>query len=159
MRLYLRNQGVVENHLTASLPSLPSDLPDVDGGSVPINHDIYRDMIYAPMDEEWGKDSDQDMECRRISQCFEEAMTLRIAEMFIVPVDIDQFPTYPFYVSYPTDVSTILNRLNRRFYRRLASLQWEVRLIEQNAAAFNYPGSAIVKYAETLTKLLLELIR
>ena len=116
-------------------------------------------MLYTPMEEEWGVSGSLETECQRIIQCVEQVMTLRIAEQFVAPVDLNSYPTYPYYIPYPSDLSTIKNRLDMRFYRRLSALQWEVRLIEQNAAAFNSPGSTIVKYAEIVTKLLLEIIR
>ena len=86
-------------------------------------------------------------------------MSLRIAEQFNAPVDLSRYPSYAYMVPYPTDLSTIMRRLERRFYRRVTALQWEVRKIEQNAMEFNERDSIIVLWAEQLVKILLEAIK
>ncbi|KAJ6665821.1 hypothetical protein lerEdw1_001293 [Lerista edwardsae] len=82
-----------------------------------------------------------------------------IASAFVAPVDFQAYPMYCTVVAYPTDLSTIKQRLENRFYRRLSSLMWEVRYIEYNTRTFNEPGSPIVKSAKFVTDLLLHFIK
>lgn len=44
-------------------------------------------------------------------------MELAIAEPFLVPVDINVYPTYALVVEYPIDLSTIKARFENNFYR------------------------------------------
>lgn len=43
-------------------------------------------------------------------------------------------------------------------YRRVAALQFDVRYIERNTAAYNLPDSQIVKAAKMVTELCLRFI-
>jgi len=85
-------------------------------------------------------------------------MTLSIAENFNVPVDLNAFPVYAMIIAYPMDLSLIKARLENRFYRRVAALQYDVRRIESNARIFNDSRSAIVEYARVITELCLQFI-
>ncbi len=114
--------------------------------------------LYTPEDAEWG-DRDHVVECERIITCIEQLMALKIATPFNATVDLSVFPCYAQVVAYPTDLNKIKTRLEFRFYRRLSALMWEIRLIEQNAVLFNEKDSKIVKCAEVITKILLEIIR
>ncbi|XP_053552990.1 PH-interacting protein-like, partial [Bombina bombina] len=82
-----------------------------------------------------------------------------ISSAFIAPVDLQAYPMYSTVVAYPTDLSTIKQRLENRFYRRLSSLMWEVRYIEHNTRTFNEPGSPIVKTAKFISDVLLHFIK
>lgn len=42
---------------------------------------------------------------------------LDIASAFVAPVDLQAYPMYCTVVAYPTDLSTIKQRLENRFYR------------------------------------------
>lgn len=42
---------------------------------------------------------------------------LDIASAFVAPVDLQAYPMYCTVVAYPTDLSTIKQRLESRFYR------------------------------------------
>ncbi|XP_033635345.1 bromodomain and WD repeat-containing protein 3-like [Asterias rubens] len=133
-------------------------LPDETGGSVPVSQDERMRSLYTPEDAEWG-DRDHVVECERIITCIDQLMALSIAKHFNATVDLGVFPMYAQIVAYPTDLNKIKTRLEFRFYRRLSALMWEIRLIEQNAVLFNEKDSKIVKLAETITKILLEIIR
>ncbi|MGH0125533.1 UNVERIFIED_CONTAM: hypothetical protein FKN15_036267, partial [Acipenser sinensis] len=82
-----------------------------------------------------------------------------IAAPFVAPVDLQAYPTYCTVVAYLTDLGTIQERLENRFYRRLSSLMWEVRYIEHNAQTFNEPGTPIVKTAKFVSDLMLQFIK
>ena len=101
----------------------------------------------------------RDAECDRIVAGLEQIMTLSVAESFNVPVDLNAFPVYAIIIAYPVDLSLIKARLENRFYRRIAALQYDVRRIESNARIFNDSKSAIVEYARVVTELCLQFIR
>uniref|UniRef100_G3UTV6 Pleckstrin homology domain interacting protein n=1 Tax=Meleagris gallopavo TaxID=9103 RepID=G3UTV6_MELGA len=121
--------------------------PEELGTSVPLTDEERRTLLYKPLDGEWGSRT-RDQECDRIIAGINQLMTLDIASAFVAPVDLQAYPMYCTVVAYPTDLSTIKQRLESRFYRRLSSLMWEVRYIEHNTRTFNEPGSPIVKSAK-----------
>uniref|UniRef100_A0A452UP94 Pleckstrin homology domain interacting protein n=1 Tax=Ursus maritimus TaxID=29073 RepID=A0A452UP94_URSMA len=121
--------------------------PEELGTSVPLTDVECRSLIYKPLDGEWGSNP-RDEECERIVAGINQLMTLDIASAFVAPVDLQAYPMYCTVVAYPTDLSTIKQRLENRFYRRVSSLMWEVRYIEHNTRTFNEPGSPIVKSAK-----------
>lgn len=132
--------------------------PEELGTSVPLTDEERRTLLYKPLDGEWGSRT-RDQECDRIIAGINQLMTLDIASAFVAPVDLQAYPMYCTVVAYPTDLSTIKQRLESRFYRRLSSLMWEVRYIEHNTRTFNEPGSPIVKSAKFVTDLLLHFIK
>ncbi|KAH0622101.1 hypothetical protein JD844_024090 [Phrynosoma platyrhinos] len=132
--------------------------PEELGTSVPLTSAESRSLIYKPLDGEWGSRS-RDDECERIISGINQLTTLDIASAFVAPVDFQAYPMYCTVVAYPTDLSTIKQRLENRFYRRLSSLMWEVRYIEYNTRTFNEPGSPIVKSAKFVTDLLLQFMK
>uniref|UniRef100_A0A803SN92 PH-interacting protein n=1 Tax=Anolis carolinensis TaxID=28377 RepID=A0A803SN92_ANOCA len=132
--------------------------PEELGTSVPLTSAESKSLIYKPLDGEWGSRS-RDDECERIISGINQLMTLDIASAFVAPVDFLAYPMYCTVVAYPTDLSTIKQRLENRFYRRLSSLMWEVRYIEYNTRTFNEPGSPIVKSAKFVTDLLLQFMK
>ncbi|PIK36390.1 putative bromodomain and WD repeat-containing protein 3, partial [Apostichopus japonicus] len=144
----------------------PWDLEPIDkknepwkvGAGNPVTPAEIQQLQYKPQVGEWGE-CDQGEECDRILKCLDQVMSLRIAEMFNAPVDLSTYPDYAMTVPYPTDLTTIRNRLMLRFYRRRSALQWEVRRIEWNTNAYNDPNSQIVKTAKLVTNILLEVIR
>ncbi|KAM6465548.1 PH-interacting protein isoform 1-T1 [Liasis olivaceus] len=132
--------------------------PEELGTSVPLTDIESRSLIYKPLDGEWGSRA-RDDECERIISGINQLMTLDIASAFVAPVDFQAYPMYCTVVAYPTDLSTIKQRLENRFYRRLSSLMWEVRYIEYNTRTFNEPGSPIVNSAKFVTDLLLHFMK
>uniref|UniRef100_A0A669QYQ1 Pleckstrin homology domain interacting protein n=1 Tax=Phasianus colchicus TaxID=9054 RepID=A0A669QYQ1_PHACC len=132
--------------------------PEELGTSVPLTDEERRTLLYKPLDGEWGSRT-RDQECDRIIAGINQLMTLDIASAFVAPVDLQAYPMYCTVVAYPTDLSTIKQRLESKFYRRLSSLMWEVRYIEHNTRTFNEPGSPIVKSAKFVTDLLLHFIK
>uniref|UniRef100_A0A669QF63 Pleckstrin homology domain interacting protein n=1 Tax=Phasianus colchicus TaxID=9054 RepID=A0A669QF63_PHACC len=129
--------------------------PEELGTSVPLTDEERRTLLYKPLDGEWGSRT-RDQECDRIIAGINQLMTLDIASAFVAPVDLQAYPMYCTVVAYPTDLSTIKQRLESKFYRRLSSLMWEVRYIEHNTRTFNEPGSPIVKSAKFRDGLLIK---
>lgn len=112
---------------------------------------------YEPDIDDWPS-CGKDIECERILIGLEKIMELSVAEVFNIPVDLDAYPSYAVSIAYPIDLNTIKQRLENRYYRRINSIQWDVRLIETNACEFNEPDSEIVRKAKFITKLLMEFI-
>ncbi len=139
-----------------SKPAAATAVP-LDGGGVPITADELKSLLYIPEAGEWPGVG-REYECERILNGLQKIMELSIAEAFNYPVDLDSFPQYALTIDYPIDLSTIRERLSSLYYRRVNSIQWDVRKIEQNAARFNEPGSEIVKKATLLCEVLLEFI-
>jgi len=137
---------------------LVAEVPMTRGASVPLRPAELRTLRYEPKPWEWPTVG-RDAECDRIVAGLEQIMTLSIAENFNVPVDLNAFPVYAMSIAYPVDLSLIKARLENRFYRRMAALQYDVRRIEHNARIFNDSRSAIVEYARVVTELCLKYIR
>jgi len=135
-----------------------SELPVTRGASVPLRPAELRTLRYEPKLWEWPTVG-REAECDRVVTGLEQIMTLSVAENFNVPVDLNAFPIYAMIIAYPVDLSLIKARLENRFYRRIAALQYDVRRIESNARIFNDSRSAIVEYARVVTELCLQFIR
>uniref|UniRef100_A0A673B5X0 Pleckstrin homology domain interacting protein n=1 Tax=Sphaeramia orbicularis TaxID=375764 RepID=A0A673B5X0_9TELE len=128
------------------------------GMSVPLSEGEQKELLYVPLDGEWGCRTRAE-ECERIIKAIDQLCTLDVAAPFAFPVDLQAYPTYCTVVAYGTDLSTIRQRLVNHFYRRLSSLMWEVRYIEHNAQTFNEPGSFIVTTAKFVSDLMLQFIK
>ncbi|XP_015203672.1 PH-interacting protein isoform X1 [Lepisosteus oculatus] len=154
------DNGDTEKMSPWDMEIIPNDavFPEELGLSVPLTEEEHRQLLYVPLEGEWGSRT-RDEECERIIAGINQLMTLDIAAPFVFPVDLHAYPTYCTVVAYLTDLSTIKQRLENRFYRRMSSLMWEVRYIEHNAQTFNEPGTPIVKTAKFVTDLLLQFIK
>ncbi|XP_041108367.1 PH-interacting protein isoform X1 [Polyodon spathula] len=154
------DNGDTEKMSPWDMEIIPNDavFPDELGLSVPLTEDEHRQLLYIPLEGEWGPRT-RDEECERIIAGINQLMTLDIAAPFVAPVDLQAYPTYCTVVAYLTDLGTIQERLENRFYRRLSSLMWEVRYIEHNAQTFNEPGTPIVKTAKFVSDLMLQFIK
>ncbi|KAM6954193.1 LOW QUALITY PROTEIN: PH-interacting protein [Aplochiton taeniatus] len=132
--------------------------PDELGLSVPLTEEEQRQLLYVPMEGEWGSRK-RPQECERVIKAIDQLIMLDVAAPFAFPVDLQAYPTYCTVVAYVTDLSTIRQRLENRFYRRMSSLMWEVRYIEHNAQTFNEPGAFIVKTAKFVSDVMLQFIK
>ncbi|KAK6107108.1 WD domain G-beta repeat family protein [Brugia pahangi] len=74
---------------------------------------------------------------------------------FAAPVNLIEYPDYLWDVDYPIDLSTIVERVKNRFYRRLASLEQDIRYIAINARLFNQPNSEIVRNSRVVVETLI----
>ncbi|KAK0064368.1 bromodomain and WD repeat-containing protein 3 [Biomphalaria pfeifferi] len=139
-------------------PIDPKRKPAVVGGGVGVTQDEYKALLYVPKKTEWPS-CGRETESRRLIRGLEALMEHSLAEPFIAPVDLQQFPTYACFVPYPIDLSTIRTRLENGFYRRVTALQWDIRLLAANASIFNKTGSNIVKSANVVSETLLRFIK
>ena len=137
-------------------PVSSSALPSA-GECMQVTIDEIKSLLYTPEIGEWPEEG-RDSVCERILNGLERIMELSIAEPFNYPVDLDSFPDYAMLIEYPMDLNTIKERLENRFYRRISSVEWDIRKIEKNAVAYNEPKSEIVAKAKFLTDLLIEFI-
>jgi len=152
------SRGLCNRKTYANANANVVELPMTRGASVPLRPAELRTLRYEPKLWEWPAVG-RDAECSRIVAGLEQIMTLSIAENFNVPVDLNAFPIYAMTIAYPVDLSLIKARLENRFYRRIAAVQYDVRQIENNARIFNDTRAAIVDYARIITELCLQFIR
>uniref|UniRef100_A0A3Q3ESG2 Pleckstrin homology domain interacting protein n=1 Tax=Labrus bergylta TaxID=56723 RepID=A0A3Q3ESG2_9LABR len=120
------DNGDTEKMSPWDMEPIPDDatFPDELGTSVPLVEEEQKELLYVPLDGEWGSHTRAD-ECERIIKAIDQLCTLDVAAPFAFPVDLQAYPTYCTVVAYVTDLSTIRQRLVNRFYRRLSSLMWE----------------------------------
>uniref|UniRef100_A0A7N8XXS2 PH-interacting protein n=1 Tax=Mastacembelus armatus TaxID=205130 RepID=A0A7N8XXS2_9TELE len=151
------DNGDTEKMSPWDMEPIPDDatFPEELGMSVPLSEEEQKELLYVPLDGEWGCRTRAE-ECERIIKAIDQLCTLDVAAPFAFPVDLQAYPTYCTVVAYVTDLSTIRQRLVNHFYRRLSSLMWEVRYIEHNAQTFNEPGSFIVTTAKFVSDLMLD---
>ncbi|XP_069743525.1 PH-interacting protein isoform X2 [Narcine bancroftii] len=154
------DNGDTEKMSPWDMEVIPPDavFPTEPGSSVPLTGAEHKVQLYKSQEGEWGCRK-RDEECDRINAGISQLITLGIAAPFVAPVDLQAYPLYCTVVAYPTDLNTIKERLENRFYRRMSSLIWEVRYIEHNARTFNEPGSPIVKSAKFVINVLLQFIK
>ncbi|XP_072912545.1 PH-interacting protein isoform X4 [Hemitrygon akajei] len=154
------DNGDTEKMSPWDMEVIPPDavFPTEPGSSVPLTAAEHKVQLYKSQEGEWGCRK-RDEECNRINAGISQLITLDIAAPFVAPVDLQAYPLYCTVVAYPTDLNTIKERLENRFYRRMSSLIWEVRYIEHNARTFNEPGSPIVKSAKFVINVLLHFIK
>uniref|UniRef100_A0A8C9V2Q1 Bromodomain and WD repeat domain containing 3 n=1 Tax=Scleropages formosus TaxID=113540 RepID=A0A8C9V2Q1_SCLFO len=134
-----------------------ASLPVETGHSVPVRGEELKALLYCPKQGEWGALT-QDKDSDRVIKGINDLLTLDIAKAFVSPVDLNSSPEYYTVVAYPTDLNTIRQRLENRFYRRISALMWEVRYIEHNARTFHEPQSPVIAAAKTVTDVLLRFI-
>ena len=73
-------------------------------------------MTYVPDDSEWFNEGRDPMTPRLLAG-IEAICLLRFAGLFVWPVDVQSYPDYWTIVAFPTDLNTIKERLENRFYR------------------------------------------
>ena len=95
-------------------------------------------------------DETRDQFKERMSVALSDVMERFEARDFVYPVNINDNPDYYSIVAYPTDLTTIHNRLLNDHYRSKESFLWEIRQIEINARAYNEDASDIIKHASNL---------
>lgn len=133
---------------------LPSNL----GEAVPVLPEEITSILYQPNADEWPQ-GDRETTCASIIANLDKVMELAIAEPFLTPVDLSQYPSYAYVIEYPIDLSTIKARFENHFYRRITAGQFDVRYLATNAEKFNELHSIIVKHARIITELCLRVIR
>jgi bromodomain and WD repeat domain-containing protein 1/3 len=136
----------------------PSGVPENSGEALPVLEEEIQSILYQPTIDDWPN-NDRDAVTSHILAGLSKVMELAIAEPFLVPVDLNVYPTYAVIVEYPIDLSTIKARFENRFYRRVTAAQFDMRHLATNAEKFNERHSVIVKHARILTELCLRIIK
>ncbi|KAM9853761.1 bromodomain and WD repeat-containing protein 3 [Aulostomus maculatus] len=149
------DNGETEKLSPWDVEPIPDDAqqPETEGGGIPVTAEEMNELMYKPLQGEWGERS-RDEECERIVAGIEQLLTVEIAAPFSGPVDLVQYPTYCTVIAYPTDLGTIRLRLMNKFYRRLSAFIWDARYIAHNARTFNEPRSKIAHSAKIITNVL-----
>lgn len=151
--------GTNVNEMTSESAKMsPWDLEPTDKNCKPnelsglcyVKSEELQSMLYQPKSDEWHGDRDE--ECRRIVIGLEEVMSLLIAEPFLLSNQSN-------ILDYPTDLQTIKARFKNRFYRRLASAEFDVRYLVTNAEKLHGSNNRIVQNSRTNTDLLLRIIQ
>ncbi|XP_076257590.1 bromodomain and WD repeat-containing protein [Rhynchophorus ferrugineus] len=135
-----------------------SRMPDDDRAAIPVLSTELQSILYKPIPEDWPN-FERDSACRVIARGIAQVMELAIAEPFLVPVDINVYPSYALVIEYPIDLSTIKARFENNFYRRLTAAQFDIRYLAINAEKFNEKHSRIVKQAKIITELCLRILQ
>ncbi|EEZ97170.1 Bromodomain and WD repeat-containing protein 3-like Protein [Tribolium castaneum] len=133
-------------------------VPENSGEALPVLEEELQSILYQPTADDWPNSDREAVTCYILTG-LAKVMELAIAEPFLVPVDLNTYPTYAVIVEYPVDLSTIKARFENRFYRRLTAAQFDVRHLAANAEKFNERHSIIVKHARILTELCLRIIK
>lgn len=80
-------------------------------------------------------------------------------DLFSVPVDPDEYPTYETDIALPMDLSLITSRLENGYYRHIETLSLDLRLIVSNCRQFNEPTTAICKVVKKVQRAASEVLR
>jgi len=80
----------------------------LNGMSLPVTTKEIKDILYRPEsgNKEWPSGS-RDLICDRILRGLHDLMGMSLAEPFLAPVDIQEYPSYAYIVEYPIDLSII----------------------------------------------------
>jgi len=81
-------------------------LPAEVGGAVPVLPEEIRAILYHPRDDEWPQGG-REAATARILAGLDQVMELSVAEYFLAPVDLQQYPQYATAIEYPIDLSLI----------------------------------------------------
>ncbi|XP_056643759.1 bromodomain and WD repeat-containing protein 3 [Diorhabda sublineata] len=139
-------------------PIDPARVPEDEIESIPVLEEELTSILYKTIQCDWPYSNISSM-TKNIVTSLTRVMELAIAEPFLVPVDINEYPLYAMVIEYPIDLSTIKARFENRFYRRLIAAQFDIRYLATNAEKFNEKHSNIVKHARILTELCLRILR
>ncbi|CAH1970957.1 unnamed protein product [Acanthoscelides obtectus] len=139
-------------------PIDPERMPEDESQSVPVLESELASILYRTVSSDWPN-GDRDLVTKHILAGLTKVMELAIAEPFLVPVDINVYPTYAKIIEYPIDLSTIKTRFESNFYRRLTAAQFDIRYLSTNAEKFNARHSVIVRNARIVTELCLRIVK
>ncbi|KAK9885011.1 hypothetical protein WA026_009238 [Henosepilachna vigintioctopunctata] len=133
-------------------------IPNDPSEAVPVLEEELKSILYKSKPEDWNN-TNVDYAHQNILQGLSKIMDLSIAEAFLVPVDLNTYPTYAYIIEYPIDLSTIRSRFEYKFYRRITAAQFDIRYLATNAEKFNEKHTVIVKHARILTDLCLRVVK
>lgn len=80
-------------------------------------------LSYEPSETDWLGEGREQM-TQRIMSSMEALCQLSMAGPFVYPVDVQAYPDYWSIVPFPNDLSTIIQKLENKFYRFVTHVQW-----------------------------------
>uniref|UniRef100_A0A0K0DWW8 Bromo domain-containing protein n=1 Tax=Strongyloides stercoralis TaxID=6248 RepID=A0A0K0DWW8_STRER len=80
------------------------------------------------------------------------------AEIFVDKVDLKVFDDYLLYVSQPIDLQTIKERLENNYYRRLISLEDDIRRLVYNCINYNFEYTEITNKSKAIVETIISYI-
>mmetsp|Transcript_5980 Transcript_5980/g.11311 ORF Transcript_5980/g.11311 Transcript_5980/m.11311 type:complete len:2522 (+) Transcript_5980:139-7704(+) len=89
---------------------------------------------------------------RRCKMVLDRLSKDSFAEIFLEPVDLNEFPDYLEYVESPMDLSTVRQRLDAKKYMGPENFARDMRKIWSNCKVYNQHGSAIWYVADYMSK-------
>lgn len=90
---------------------------------------------------------------RRCSMVLERVAEDSFADIFLEPVDREDFPDYDEIIDSPMDLGTIRQRLKDRHYMACEQFARDMRRVWNNCKIYNQHGSAIWHVADYMSKL------
>lgn len=123
--------------------------------------DVLLFAQYPRSEGDWGMVGADEFEGseRRLIDAIHLLGTEEDVRPFCHPVNLAEYPDYASKVDYPVDLETIAQRAENKFYRRLLSMEQDIRYIAINANIFNVSGSPIVRNSRVLVETLIRYIR
>ncbi|MFT7803382.1 bromodomain and WD repeat-containing protein 3-like isoform X4 [Arapaima gigas] len=130
--------------------------PESDGAGVPVTREEMNEIMYKPLEGEWGAKS-RDQECERIISGIDQL--IQIGWFSYLHLFIWQMPSSkPMYnAAYKNMPFRMDDKLCIQI-RRKSALVWDARYIVHNARTFNEPRSKIAHFAKVITDVLLKFI-
>lgn len=89
---------------------------------------------------------------RRCREVLERLAADSFADIFLEPVDMDDFPDYDDIIDNPMDLGTVRQRLDDRKYQSPEQFARDMRRIWNNCKIYNQHGSAIWHVADYMSK-------
>ena len=89
---------------------------------------------------------------RRCKQVLERLSKDSFADIFLEPVDLEDFPDYEELIDTPMDLSTVRTKLETKKYQAPEQFARDMRKIWNNCKIYNQHGSAIWHVADYMSK-------
>lgn len=89
---------------------------------------------------------------RRCRMVLERLAKDSFADIFLEPVDLEDFPDYTELIDTPMDISTVRNKLTTKKYQAPEQFARDMRKIWNNCKIYNQHGSAIWHVADYMSK-------
>lgn len=89
---------------------------------------------------------------RRCLMVLEKLSRDPLAEIFLEPVDLNDFPDYMDYIDTPMDLSTVREKAKNKKYQGPENFARDMRKIWNNCKVYNQHGSAIWYVADYMSK-------
>ncbi|GAM27759.1 hypothetical protein SAMD00019534_109350 [Acytostelium subglobosum LB1] len=82
-----------------------------------------------------------------------------LCDLYLDPVDLNDYPLYIQFVSHPMDYGTITERLENNYYRRVEAVLFDSELVMKNAFTYNMPNTSIARNSKKIHLQVVEVLR